>query len=51
MPKTLPTLRIALLASLGAFALAACGDSKTDPAKEQEVIAKVVAWMNARVPA
>ena len=43
MPKTLPTLRIALLASLGAFALAACGDSKTDPVKEQEVIAKVSA--------
>lgn len=43
MLKTLPSLRIALLASLGAFALAACGDSKTDPVKEQEVIAKVAA--------
>jgi protein-disulfide isomerase len=36
-------LRTALLTSLGALALAACGDSKTDPAKEQSVIAKVAA--------
>lgn len=35
------SLRIALLSSLGALALAGCGDAKTDPAKEQEVIAKV----------
>ncbi|HMP45441.1 MAG TPA: thioredoxin domain-containing protein [Sphingopyxis sp.] len=34
-------LRTALLASMGALALAACGDSKTDPAKEQAAIAKV----------
>ncbi len=38
-----PSLRIALLSSLGALALAGCGDSKTDPAKEQDVIAKVAA--------
>lgn len=37
------TLRIAILSSLGALALAGCGDSKTDPAKEQDVIAKVAA--------
>lgn len=43
MSKNLPTLRIALLASLGALTLAACGDSKTDPAKQQEAIAKVTA--------
>lgn len=36
-------LRIALLASLGALALAGCGDSKTDTAKEQDVIAKIAA--------
>jgi protein-disulfide isomerase len=41
--KTLPTLRIALLASLGALALAACGDGKTDPAKQQDVMTKVAA--------
>lgn len=35
------SLRIALLSSLGALALAGCGDAKTDPAKEQDVIAKV----------
>lgn len=34
-------LRTALLTSMGALALAACGESKTDPAKEQDVIAKV----------
>ena len=34
-------LRTALLASMGALALAACGDSKTDPAKEQAAIAKI----------
>lgn len=39
--KTLPALRLALLSSLGALALAACGDSKTDPAEQQAVIAKV----------
>ncbi|MBA3941094.1 MAG: protein-disulfide isomerase [Sphingopyxis sp.] len=38
-----PSLRIALLTSLGALALAGCGESKTDPTKEQEVIAKVTA--------
>jgi len=36
-------LRILLLSSLGALALAGCGESKTDPAKEQDVIAKVAA--------
>lgn len=36
-------LRIALLSSLGALALAGCGESKSDPAKEQDVIAKVAA--------
>ncbi|ALJ15386.1 thioredoxin domain-containing protein [Sphingopyxis macrogoltabida] len=40
------TLRIAILSSLGALALAGCGDSKTDPAKEQDVIAKVAAPAN-----
>lgn len=40
---TLPKLRITLLASLGALALAGCGDSKVDQTKEQEVIAKVAA--------
>jgi protein-disulfide isomerase len=40
---TLPSLRITLLASLGALALAGCGDSKVDPTKEQDVIAKVAA--------
>src|SRR3546814_12762583 len=34
-------LRTILLTSMGALALAACGESKTDPAKEQEVVAKV----------
>src|SRR3546814_18103138 len=34
-------LRTVLLTSMGALALAACGESKTDPAKEQEVVAKV----------
>ena len=37
------SLRIALLSSLGALALAGCGDAKTDPSKEQDVIAKVAA--------
>jgi len=36
-------LRTMLLASMGALALAACGESKTDPAKEQDVVAKVAA--------
>ena len=36
-----PSLRIALLSSLGALALAGCGGGETDPAKEQPVIAKV----------
>lgn len=36
-------LRTVLLSSMGALALAACGDSKTDPSKEQDVIAKVAA--------
>lgn len=35
--------RTALLASLCALALTACGDSKTDPAQEQSAIAKVAA--------
>ncbi len=38
-----PSLRIALLSSLGAIALAGCGESKTDPTKEQDVVAKVAA--------
>ena len=36
-------LRIALLSSLGAFALAGCGEATSDPAKEQAVVAKVAA--------
>ena len=40
---TLPPLRIALLCSLGALALAGCGESKTDQNQEQAVIAKVAA--------
>lgn len=40
---TLPSLRITLLASLGALALVGCGDGKVDPTKEQDVIAKVAA--------
>ena len=36
-------LRILLLSSLGALALAGCGESKTDPSKEQDVVAKVAA--------
>ncbi|SNS83220.1 Protein-disulfide isomerase [Sphingopyxis indica] len=39
--KTQPLLRLAILSSLGALALAACGDSKTDTTEEQAVIAKV----------
>ncbi len=39
--KTLPVLRLALLSSLGALALAACGDSKTDTVEQQAAIAKV----------
>lgn len=35
------SLRIALLSSLGALALAGCGGGADDPAKEQEVVAKV----------
>lgn len=35
------SLRIALLSSLGALALAGCGDGATDPSKEQAVVAKV----------
>ncbi|MGV7119167.1 thioredoxin domain-containing protein [Sphingopyxis sp. 550A] len=38
-----PKLRILLLASLGALALSACGESKTDQTKQQDVIAKVAA--------
>lgn len=38
---TQPKLRIFLLASLGALALAGCGDAKTDPTAEQDVVAKV----------
>lgn len=38
-----PMLRTALLSSLGALALAGCGETKTDPTKEQEVITKVTA--------
>ncbi|MBK6412105.1 thioredoxin domain-containing protein [Sphingopyxis sp.] len=37
------SLRIALLSSLGAFALAGCGGGASDPAKEQDVVAKVAA--------
>ena len=37
------SLRIALLSSFGALALAGCGDAKTDATKEQDVIAKVAA--------
>lgn len=36
-----PSLRIILLASIGALALSACGESTVDPAKEQTAIAKV----------
>ena len=36
-------LRILFLASLGAVALAGCGETKTDQTKEQDVIAKVAA--------
>ena len=36
-------LRTALLTTMGALALAACGDSKTDPSKEQDKIANVAA--------
>jgi protein-disulfide isomerase len=35
------SLRIALLSSLGALALAGCGGGATDQSKEQEVVAKV----------
>lgn len=35
------SLRIALLSSLGALALAGCGGGASDPAKEQDVVAKV----------
>ena len=34
-------LRTALLTTMGALALAACGDAKTDPSKEQDKIANV----------
>ncbi|MDK2760439.1 MAG: DsbA family protein [Sphingopyxis sp.] len=34
-------LRTVLLTTMGALALASCGESKTDPAKEQTAIAKV----------
>lgn len=37
------SLRIALLSSLGAIALAGCGDGASDPTKEQAAIAKVAA--------
>lgn len=37
------SLRIALLSSLAAVALAGCGDGATDPAKEQAAVAKVAA--------
>ncbi|MBN8842891.1 MAG: thioredoxin domain-containing protein [Sphingomonadales bacterium] len=40
---TQPKLRTLLLASLGALALASCGESKTDQSKEQDAIAKVAA--------
>ena len=36
-----PSLRIALLSTLGALALAGCGESTSDPATQQPVIAKV----------
>src|SRR3546814_21009853 len=36
--KNMTLLRTVLLTSMGALALAACGESKTDPAKEQEVV-------------
>lgn len=36
-------LRILLLSSLGALALAGCGETKTDQTKEQDAIAKVAA--------
>ncbi|WP_432769094.1 MAG: thioredoxin domain-containing protein [Sphingopyxis sp.] len=36
-------LRIALLSSLGALALAGCGEATPDPTKEQDAIAKVAA--------
>ena len=36
-----PSLRIALLSSLGALALAGCGSGETDSAQQQDVIAKV----------
>ena len=36
-------MRTLLLTSMAALALAGCGDSKTDPAKEQAAIAKVAA--------
>ena len=36
-------MRTLLLTSMAALALAACGDTKTDPAKEQAAIAKVAA--------
>src|SRR3546814_8233 len=39
--ENMTLLRTILLTSMGALALAACGESKTDPAKEQEVVAKV----------
>src|SRR3546814_12562155 len=39
--KNMTLLRTVLLTSMGALALAACGESKTDPAQEQEVVAKV----------
>ncbi len=35
------SLRIAILSSLGALALAGCGGGASDPAKEQDVVAKV----------
>ena len=35
------SLRIALLSSFGALALAGCGGGATDQSKEQEVVAKV----------
>lgn len=35
------SLRIALLSSLGALALASCGDGAADPSKQQDVVAKV----------
>ena len=38
-----PSLRIALLSSLGALALTGCGGGTADPTKEQDVIEKVAA--------